>query len=264
LFKIITAFLVFALFGLLSASGARAEIGIPISPLSQPVLLNNNSNFGYDEFGEENRAEAKKVKTEGPKVSKTKAVLLSVLVPGAGHYYLNHKGRGQIFIGAEVATWFGFFAFRTYGSWKEDDYKNFAIQYAGIAETEHDDTFYRNMLFYDSREEYNSSGRIINPGAQYYPNEPQYDWFWESSAMRQQYRTIRNDSEVAYRKATFMLGMALLNRIIAGIDAYRLAQKESSRIKDDSFLSRHNIEIDFKADPFGSNPDIGIKLTHRF
>jgi hypothetical protein len=262
--KIIIRLSIFAILGLLPAPEVGAEIGIPISPLLQPVVLDGDSNSGFDEFGEENKAETGKAKAAGSKVSKTKAVLLSILVPGAGHYYLDHKGRGQLFIGAEVAAWFGFFAFRTYGSWKEDDYKKYAIQYAGITGSGHDETFYRNMLFYDSREEYNSSGRVINPGAQYYPNEPQYDWFWESSARRQQYRTIRNDSEVAYRKATFMLGLALLNRIVAGIDAYRLAQKESNRIKDDDFLSRHNIDIDFKADPFGSNPDIGITITHRF
>jgi len=238
-----------------------AEIEIPISPLSVPITLKSGDRSGFDEFGEENRAE--KIKEEA-KISKTKAVLLSLIIPGAGHYYVGHKERGQIFMGAEVVSWFGFFAFRTYGSWKEDDYKKYAIQHAGITPSGHDDNFYRNLLFYDSREQYNTSGRIINPGSPYYPDDPQYDWFWESSAQRSTYRTIRNDSEVAYRKATFMLGMALLNRIIAGIDAFRIAQKESQRIKESDFLSRNNIDLNIKANPFGANRDFGITLTHRF
>jgi len=242
----------------------EAGIDLPVSPFSGPLLLNNSGEFGSDEFGEENIFEKEKPKKSKPKYSKTKAVILSFLIPGAGHYYVNHEGRGQIFFGAEVAVWFGYFAFHSYGGWKEDDYKNYAIQHADITPSGHDDSFYRNLLFYDSREEYNRSGRIINPGSPYYPNDPQYDWFWDSAESRQKYRTMRNDSEVAYRKATFMLGVALVNRIIAGIDAFRLAQKESNRFKDDDFLTRHNIEIDLAADPFAGNPGFRVAVTHRF
>lgn len=242
----------------------NAEIEIPLSPFSGPLLLNDGGGFGSDEFGEENRYEKGKIKKTKPKYSKTTAVLLSLLVPGAGHYYVKHEGRGQLFFGAEVAVWFSYFAFHSYGNWKEDDYKKYAIQHAGIVPSGHDDNFYRNLIFYDSREEYNKSGRIINPGSPYYPNNSQNDWFWESADSRQVYRTMRNDSEVAYRKATFMLGVALANRIIAGIDAFRLAQKESNRFKDDDFLTRHNIEFDIKAKPFSSNPEFGLIIKHRF
>ncbi len=248
----------------------QAEIDFPVSPFSGPMLLSDGGEFDSDEFGEENRIEKEKSKKSQklnkvkPRYSKAKAVLLSLLVPGAGHYYVKHQNRGQLFFGAEVAAWFGYFAFNSYGNWKEDDYKKYAIQHAGITSTGHDDSFYRNLLFYDSREDYNKTGRIINPGAPYYPSDPQYDWFWDSGENRRAYRTIRNDSEVAYRKATFMLGVALVNRIIAGIDAFRLAQKESSRFKEDDFLTRNNIEIDIKADPFASNPGFGVVVKHRF
>ena len=124
---------------------AEAEIEIPISPFSGPLLLNDGGEFDSDEFGEENKIEIKKVRKSKPKYSKTKAVILSLLVPGAGHYYVKHKGRGQIFFGAEVAAWFSYFAFHSYGSWKEDDYKKYAIQNAGITPTGHDDSFYRNL-----------------------------------------------------------------------------------------------------------------------
>ena len=247
---------------------AKAKIEIPISPFSGPILLSDAGEFDFDEFGDENRIEkdkSNKVNKVKPRYSKTKAVLLSLLVPGAGHYYVKHKGRGQLFFSAEVAAWFGYFAFHSYGSWKEDDYKKYAIQHAGITPSGHDDEFYRNLLFYDSREDYNKTGRIINPGAPYYPTDPEFDWFWDTGANKKTYRRIRNDSEVAYRKATFMLGVALVNRIIAGIDAFRLAQKESNRLKDnDEFLTKHNIEFDIKANPFASNPRYGFVVTHRF
>ena len=45
------------------------------------------------------------------KLSKSKAVLLTLLAPGAGHFYIGEKGRGEVFMGAEVVSWLGFFAF---------------------------------------------------------------------------------------------------------------------------------------------------------
>jgi hypothetical protein len=69
---------------------------------------------------------------------------------------------------------------------------------------------------------------------------------------------------VVYRKATFMLGVALVNRIISGIDVFRLIQKESNLLQDDEFLTRHNIEFDVKANPFGKNSEFGLVIRHRF
>ena len=243
---------------------AGAGIEIPVSPLNAPVFLSGDDGFGFDEFGDENKAEAKKSHSSEGKISKTKAVILSLLVPGAGQYYAGRKDRAQIFMGAEIASWLGYFAFRTYGNWREDDYKRYAIQKAGITPTSHSDGFYRNLLFYDNREEYNTSGRIINPGAPYYPDLPEYDWHWESTDQRLEYRSMRNAAETAFRKATFMLGVAVFNRIISGIDAFRIAKKAEHRQEDDDFFSRHNLDIDVKANPFGSNQKAGIMITHRF
>ncbi|MCP4706467.1 MAG: hypothetical protein GY865_17860 [candidate division Zixibacteria bacterium] len=246
---------------------AKAEIEIPISQFSGILLLSDGGEFDTDDFDDDNSFEkinSEKSNKTKPKYSKAKAVALSLLLPGAGHYYVKHKGRGQVFLGAEVATWFAYFAFHSYGGWKEDDYKNYAVEHAGITNSGHDDRFYRNLIFYNSREEYNTSGRIINPGAPYYSNDAQSDWFWDNDENRMTYRAIRNASEVAYRKATFMLGVALVNRVIAGIDAFRLAQKESNRFKEDDFFSRNNIEFDIKADPFVDNPEYGIVVRHRF
>lgn len=265
--KVVSKILFIACFCLFLPCLSVAEIEIPISSFSGPMLLNDGGEFDTDEFGDENsfkKEKSKKANKTKSKYSKTKAVLLSVLVPGAGHYYINRKGRGQVFFSAEVVAWFGYLAFQSYGNWKEDDYKKYAIQHAGITSAGHDESFYRNLLFYDSREEYNKSGRIINPGAPYYPNDPQYDWFWESSASRNNYRTMRNDSEVVYRKATFMLGVALVNRLIAGIDVFRLIQKESNRLEDNEFLTRNNIEFDIKADPFAAGSEFGFVIRHRF
>ena len=55
------------------------------------------------------------------KISMRKAMLLSMLLPGAGEYYAGAKFKGQVFMGVEAAIWSGFAALRIYGGWKEDD-----------------------------------------------------------------------------------------------------------------------------------------------
>jgi hypothetical protein len=74
---------------------------------------------------------------------------------------------------------------------------------------------------------------------------------------------MRNSSETAFRNASFMIGLALINRLLSGIDAYRLAKKNASEIED-NFFSKNNIDIDFSASPFGENPRFKFAVKRSF
>lgn len=242
----------------------RAKIDLPISPLYGPVEMAVNDNLQMKKFdvpGDEPTAAP-----AGPKsISKSKAVFLSLLMPGAGHFYLDEKGRGEVFVGAEVVSWAGVAAFQIYGKWKEHDYINFAEKHAGIDPAGKNDDFYKNLTFYDSREDYNTAGRVIDPGDPYYPNTASFYWDWDTDNSRNSYRGMRNDSETAYRNRDFMIGMAVLNRVIASIDAFRLARKKlNSRVDKFRGDLGNDVKLSFKANPFGSNPKVSIKLTRRF
>lgn len=241
-----------------------AAIDLPVSPLYRPIELAVKNNMQMKEFeisSENPAAPAPATK----KVSKSKAVFLSLLMPGAGHFYLDEKGRGEVFIGAEIVSWAGVAAFQIYGNWKEDDYKDYAVKHAGIDPDGKGDEFYRNLTFYDSRMDYNTAGRVIDPGDPYYPNTTEYYWDWDSDASRSLYRGMRNDSETAYRNRDFMIGVAIFNRIIAGIDAFRLARKKiHNRVEQFGGDLGKDIKLAVKANPFGSNPKVEIKLSRRF
>jgi hypothetical protein len=218
----------------------------------------------FDEFEEVDVDEKKNEIHRGDKkLSKAKAVALSLLLPGAGQYYAGAKGRAEAFIGAELAIWAGALAFYTYGNWKEDDYIRFAEKYAGIDPSGKNDEFFKNLTFYDNREEYNSAGRIINPSAPYYPNTRAYYWQWDDDERRLEYRNLRNASKTAFRKATFMIGMAVFNRILAGIDSFRAVKKAAEKIesKDEFLSSGDRLKFKFKANPFGRNPAVSVTLS---
>jgi hypothetical protein len=220
-----------------------------------------------DDFNdiESDKAE-REVKAEQKSLSKLKAVALSLLLPGAGQYYAGAKGRAEVFLGMEAAIWASALAFHTYGNWKKDDYIRYAEQHAGIDPSGKDDDFFKNLTFYINREEYNEDGRIINPTAPIYPITQSYYWQWEDTDSRTAYRNLRNASKSAFRKATFMIGVAVFNRIVSGIDSFRIVQKMTKKVEDDEEFSsaERGLKFKFKANPFGSNPNITFNIIRQF
>lgn len=254
------------LFLLLWSAASASKLELRFSPLNLPIKY--SSFVQSDDFTDMSASDSKKeTKTPVNSLSKTKAVILSLLLPGAGQYYAGAKGRAEVFIGAELAVWAGVLAFHTYGNWKEDDYIRYAERHAGIDPSGKDDDFFKNLTFYDNRDDYNTAGRIINPSAPYYPHTQSYYWQWESSDARLAYRSIRNASKTAFRKATFMIGMAVFNRIISGIDSFRIVKKMTQQTAPEeefSSAASNRIKMKFKANPFGHNPGISLNLLRQF
>ncbi len=240
------------------SSSAFAGINLPLTPINSPVVFKS---FVRTSTGDPDMSPEAINLSEERSFSRTRAVLLTMLVPGAGHFYLGQKGRGEVFMGAEAFAWAGFFAFRIYGSWRKDDYIRYAQDHAGIDPSGKDDDFYGRLSFYDSREEYNTVGRLYNPGDPYYPDIAAYYWHWDSETSREYYRDIRNSSQSSYRKATFMIGVAIANRIIAAIDVFRLAAK-MNRQPEYSDSGKYKLHLD--TDVFSQNPGLTLTLSRRF
>ncbi len=259
--KTIIAVLFSAAF-LMIGTAARADLSAPFSILDIPFSYNDQKLFDKAD-NPENINSGPGFKISGPK-SKSKAVLLSVLVPGAGQYYLGEKARGEIFMGVELLTWVGFAVFQHSASWKKDAYIDYAVLHAGIDPDGKDDEFYKNVSFYDSREQYNESGRIIDPRGPYYDVNASTYWYWDETDNRNVFRDLRNDSKSDYRKTTFLLGVAVLNRVLSGIDTFRIARKLQGRSGSLSVVDETKIKFDFDANPFGSNPKVGFTLSKKF
>jgi len=58
--------------------------------------------------------------------SAKKAFLYSLVLPGAGQYYLGSKIKPWVFLGAEAAFWIGYISYHNKGEDKENAYKAFA------------------------------------------------------------------------------------------------------------------------------------------
>lgn len=249
---IFVSFLVLLLLGIARASTGNEKGQSIAQMMNQEIILTDRGeqNQGEIEFGWQEPQQ----KTKGK--SALKAGALSLIIPGAGAYYLGGKSRAAAFFGTEAVIWGGYFAFHTWGKWKEDDYKSFAAGHAGANVSGKDDKFFERMQFYVSRDWFNEIEGERFGGA--YPYTDYYYWHWDSEQSRQTFRRIRNDSKAAFRNATFMIGVALLNRVVSCVDAIRMARK-LRKAEDVELYGKW--KLDYDAQPFGGNPSAAIRLT---
>jgi hypothetical protein len=193
--------------------------------------------------------------------STTKAALLSLLLPGAGEIYGGSKTKGKIFIFSEASLWAGFFGFRTYGAWLKKDYKVYAASHAKVNLEEKSDNFFDELAFYDSRDQYNQFGPLYHRGEkQPYPEDDFWNWEWDSRESRYYYRDLKNRSKSASRKALYLVGLSMVNRIVSVVDAMKTVRTYNRK----KSLEFSQIKLDLKANPFGHNPAVMLYISRRW
>ncbi|MCP4632641.1 MAG: hypothetical protein GY855_06920 [candidate division Zixibacteria bacterium] len=240
--------------GIVNAADSKGKLSI--TRLMSEEFINvddENPNIDFDYTWNEPE------ESQTAKKSGLKAGALSLILPGAGAYYLDRKSRAAVFFGTEAAIWSGYFAFKVWGNWKEDEYKSYAAEHASANVKDKDVKFFERMQFYESRDWFN-----IIEGLRFgeaYPYTDFYYWHWDNDQSWKKYRDIRNSSRQADRNADFMVGVALLNRVVSFVDALRLASK-INKARDIEFYG--SWKLDYKGNPFGGNPSASISLIRTF
>lgn len=173
--------------------------------------------------------------------SRLKVLGLSLLLPGLGHAALGHTTRGEAFMAADLGLWTTFGAFRVQGHLRSNSYVDMAGIFAGVQDPEgHPDEYYRQLGQYASSDEYNEevrrearaqTGDDLAGRAAYYERHKvpaDQEWRWTSAADWQRYQDKRSESQLSYKRASYMIGLAVANRLIAAVDAMRLAHGHRS------------------------------------
>lgn len=193
------------------------------------------------------------------KKSMWKAAALSLALPGAGEYYLGNKRKAKAFFAVEAATWTGFAAFKIYSHWKKDDLIKYAREHAGADLVGRNEEYLDLVGFYTSTREYNTLGRVGDPERPYLDESPTNYWQWQSEDERSVYRNLKNRSREANRRSQFMIGLAVLNRIVSVIDAVRDARRQE-RALDDSFSVSEPKRVQFSLDPTDDRHQLKLKI----
>ncbi len=180
-----------------------------------------------------------------------KALLLSMLLPGAGELYLGNRGRAIGFFVAEGAIWANYVAWEISGHLRKNDYIEQAQINAGIGIGSASDDYWRLLGQFQRSsgtgpDAYEESLR--RDARLQYPDDPNAQdlyvaqrlptgksaWSWSTPAFQQAYIDTRANANRAFDRAKISFGVAVLNRLVSAVDTQILhrslaARAESSR-----------------------------------
>ena len=249
-------------------TSAAEAVDLKKTPIQDQLASNISSYYngqtfaGVDEF--DNDINSQQAFENAEKKSIFKAALYSALLPGLGEYYVGNRRTARAFFVVEATAWIGYLSFKLYGNWKEDDMIRFAAEQANAELDGKSKEFQDWVGFYDDIDQYNSLGRVQDQDRPYLADNSTNHWRWQSDEDRANYRHLKNRSREAQRRADFMVGLAVVNRIVSIIDAVRDAKRANSEIKDADFSLVGKVKYRLDVNPFSTNKTVNFALVTRF
>ncbi|MBS1492414.1 MAG: hypothetical protein JST55_02825 [Bacteroidetes bacterium] len=167
------------------------------------------------------------IKTAGSKKSAGLAMILSLILPGAGHLYIDRMDVGKFFVMGEAASWLGYAGLNIYGNALREDSRTFAAENAGLNKTGKDDNYYANVGNYNSIYDYNNDALARGQYTQLYDVNTYY-WNWNSVNNKSTFEEQRKKSERVYNTRVVFGTTLIVNRIVSGISALILANRRNN------------------------------------
>ena len=146
------------------------------------------------------------------------SVLLSAILPGAGHYYTGRMDVGSYFLGAEVGLWLGLLGVNYYGGILEDDSRSFASVHAGLNKDGKDDEYFANVGTFLNIYQYNNDKLQSGQYDKIYDINTHF-WNWDSQDNQGEFDQQRKKSERTYDLSTIFVTGLIINRLVSGISA---------------------------------------------
>ena len=176
--------------------------------------------------------------TQAPPSAKSpkQAFIRSLLIPGWGEFYSGAKYRAAGFLGAEALTWLAWANWRSKGADLRAEFRLYADQYWSLARYESWRAYNADQptpAQYFETETLPTKAEDIQ---QYYELVGKYKQFiygWEDlsgeplsvnnlsieSNLQEQYETMRNESNKNLKRASVIIGLTVVNRIISAVHA---------------------------------------------
>lgn len=193
---------------------------------SKELSKTDLTNQFLSKTGKDSNDKKVSVNTSLSKKSGGVAMLLSLVLPGAGHLYLNRMDVGKFFVMGEAASWLGFAGLNIYGNALREDARTFASENADLNKSGKDDDYFSNVGNFNSVYEYNNDKLLKGQYTQLYDVNTHY-WNWNSVTNKDTYEEQRKKSERVYNTRVVFGTTLIVNRIVSAISALILANKKS-------------------------------------
>jgi hypothetical protein len=165
-------------------------------------------------------------------------VFASIMVPGLGQMMQGQKSKAQAFFVVEGAMWMSYFGLNYFGKRIDHSARAFAIEHAGANPTRRDDAYYDAVEDYLSSADYNLE--VERNASYFFPDDPllqqnyieensyfgEDEWMWDTLASRTYYWEKRREAREHRRRASFMPGFAIINRIVSVVDVLLFKKEE--------------------------------------
>lgn len=167
------------------------------------------------------------------------AAAWSLLVPGLGQEKLGYVTRARVFYGLEAAAWVVAGSYFYAGKVREEEYKEYAVVFAGVKGTDRPDSYWEAIGMYLSSDGPGGYNEEMRREARdyYYPDVEAMNsyyraraysgddsWKWRDSDAFYRYGQLRDDSRFAYRYAIYAVFASAALRIVSAADAMRIAR----------------------------------------
>ncbi len=180
--------------------------------------------------------------------SKPVHVLYSLILPGAGQWSRGYRNRAKFFMGTEFLLWAGFIGSHLYSNVLQNNYQSYAAIHAGVATSDKDDQYWIDIGSAENIYNFNEQTLRNRDIQSYYPETGSNYWQWDSADNRRYYNSLRVKEHDWERRATFMVGTLILNRVISAIDVVRIISKEKKMHEN----RMTNLSFNYKTNQVGS------------
>ncbi len=203
---------------------------------------------------------------DGQALARVKHGAYSLLLPGWSQWRSGHDRRALFFATAEVAVWGTWIFSELQANSREDNYIDFAQQFARVGSRDHADDYWRAMASFRDSDDFNADLRSeiragLQPDSALIPDDAA--WRWQSERRFREFQRLRADALGAQDRADFVIVFALVNRVIAFIDAVRSGppSSESGEFSTGETKPR-SWTLDVRPNP--TNPNARLAYRYRF
>ncbi|UCE05048.1 MAG: hypothetical protein JSW07_15695 [bacterium] len=187
-----------------------------------------------------------------------KAFLRSLILPGAGEYYVGKRTFAKTFLFTEITLWLSYFGFREYSQWVRDDALAFAATHSGAKIKGKPSQFYIDIGNYTDVYQYNDAKQRFFQFEKVYSDED-YFWCWDSDNNRRKFENMRIASDRALNRSVFVLGAIFANHIVSAVHAVWQTNRYNKKLEKMS-----DVGIDFHVGSDYTNGKIILTIQTKF
>jgi hypothetical protein len=181
------------------------------------------------------------------------SLLLSLVLPGAGHYYIDRMDVGQYFLAADGASWLGLAGVNIYSNIIRDNARTFSQDHAGVKPDGKTDDYYANVGNFESIYEYNNVKLSQGEYDKVYTDVDKFFWNWDTQENQFRYDAQRGESERIKNTTIIFASALVVNRLASALSALLLTNQHNNLLS--------NIKVNSEVSMSPENRIDGMKLN---